>query len=204
MIRVDSSLLCGSFVYLEVLQQHHVAALRELARNPRIWEFTKTLLVNDSYDEQFDRYIATAFDERYMMGQVSFVIFESSSQRIIGMTRFYKLEPAHKRVSIGFTWYVPDVWGKVHNKECKLLLLKYAFETLGFHRVEFEVAHQNLRSQKAVEKIGGVREGMLRKHGLHADGTMRHTWVFSIIDEEWPAAKERLLQMVEMPAAPGP
>jgi RimJ/RimL family protein N-acetyltransferase len=89
------------------------------------------------------------------------------------------------------------VWGKVHNKECKLLVLQYAFETLGFQRAEFEVAHRNVRSQKAVEKIGGVREGVLRKHGVQADGSVRDTVVFSIIDEEWPEKKATLLQLVE-------
>jgi len=175
-MQVNTSLLQGKYVYLEQLQQHHVPTLRLLAKDTRIWDFTKTLLINDTYDEQFDKYINTAFDSKFMMGQASFVIHETGTNRIIGMTRYYKLEPAHRRVSIGFTWYIPEVWGKVHNKECKLLLVQYAFETMGFQRVEFEVAHQNVRSQKAVEKIGGVREGMLRKHGLHADGTMRHTW----------------------------
>jgi len=76
-------------------------------------------------------------------------------------------------------------------------LLQYAFEQLGFQRVEFEVAHQNIRSQKAVEKISGMREAMLRKHDLHADGTVRHTYMFSIIDDEWPEKKERLLQLIK-------
>ena len=195
-MQINTTLLRGKHVYLEILQPHHVPALKELAKNPRIWEYTKTLLINDTYEQQFDKYIITAFDEKFMMGQVCFVIFESGTDRIIGMTRYYKLEPAHKRVSIGFTWYIPEVWGKVYNKECKLLLVQYAFETLAFQRVEFEVAHQNIRSQKAVEKIGGIREGMLRKHGLHADGTMRHTWVFSIIDEEWPQTKQKMQTLI--------
>ncbi|RYY83406.1 MAG: N-acetyltransferase, partial [Chitinophagaceae bacterium] len=112
---------------------------------------------------------------------------------VMGMTRYYRIEPAMKRLDIGYTWYVPAYWGKVHNKECKYLLLRYAFETLGYQRVEFEVAHQNERSQKAVKKIGGVQEGFLRKHGVHADGTLRHTVIFSIIDDEWPAVRTTLL-----------
>jgi N-acetyltransferase len=128
--------------------------------------------------------------------QVSFVMRNTADNSIIGMTRYYKIEPPHKRLSIGFTWYLPAFWGGVHNKECKLLLLQYAFETLGYQRVEFEVAHQNIRSQKAVEKIGGIYEGRLRKHGLHADGTVRDTIVFSIIDDEWPEKKENLLAMI--------
>jgi RimJ/RimL family protein N-acetyltransferase len=115
----------------------------------------------------------------------------------MGMTRFYRIEPEQKRLDIGYTWYTPAYWGKVHNKECKLLLLQYVFEELGFQRVEFEVAHQNIRSQKAVEKIGGVKEGVLRKHGLRSDGSVRHTVVFSIIDDDWPETKRRLKALIE-------
>ncbi len=194
---IEVALLKGAHVYLQLLHEEHVAWLKVLARDERLWEFTKTLLVNDSYDAQFDAYIAAALDPRNTGAQVSFVIRSVHDNAIVGMTRYYKIEPAQKRLSIGYTWYVPSVWGQVHNKECKLLLLQYAFETLGYQRVEFEVAHQNIRSQKAVEKIGGVKEALLRKHGLHADGTLRHTFVFSIIDDEWPAVKNGLRQYVD-------
>ncbi len=195
-MNIDVSYLKGEYVYLEHLHPEHIATLNALAKNERIWEYTRTLLINETYEEQFEKYIACALDEKFTGGQKSFVIHETNTDRIIGMTRYYKLDASQKRVSVGYTWYIPDVWGKVHNKECKLLLLQYAFETLGFQRVEFEVAHQNIRSQKAVEKIGGIREGLLRKHGLHADGTVRDTCVFSIIDDEWPEKKVRLKQMI--------
>lgn len=193
---IDTALLKGHYVYLELLEEDHIDTLRVLARDERLWEFTKTLLVNDTFDAQFDAYIATALDSRNTGAQVSFVIRSVADRSIIGMTRYYKCEPSQKRLSIGYTWYVPAVWGAAHNKECKLLLLRYAFETLGYQRVEFEVAHQNIRSQKAVEKIGGVKEGMLRKHGIHADGTLRHTFVFSITDDEWPAVARRLHRLL--------
>jgi len=193
---IDVSYLKGQYVYLEHLHPDHIASLKELAKNERLWEYTKTFLINDTYEEQFEKYIACALDEKFTGGQRSFVIHATKKDQIIGMTRYYKLEPLQKRVSIGYTWYIPEVWGMVHNKECKLLLLQYAFETLEFQRVEFEVAHQNFRSQKAVEKIGGIREGLLRKHGLHADGTVRDTCVFSIIDDEWPEKKVLLEQMI--------
>ncbi len=196
-MQMDATQLKGRFVYLEELQHSHIAALKVLAKNERIWEYTKTLLINDRYDEQFDQYIQTAFDPRNTGGQSSFVIRRTSDGTIIGMTRYYGIEPSHKRLCIGYTWYIPEVWGGIENKECKLLLLNYAFEVLRFQRVQFDVAHQNIRSQKAVEKIGGVKEGVLRKHGLHADGTVRDTVVFSIIDEEWPRTKANLTAMIE-------
>lgn len=195
-MQIDPSHLKGQHVYLEPLQPSHIPALRALAKDERLWQHTKTLLINDCYDEQFDRYIQAALDPRHTGGQFSFVIRRTSDDAIIGMSRYYGIEPSHKRLSIGYTWYVPEVWGGVENKECKLLLLQYAFEVLGFQRVQFEVAHQNLRSQKAVAKIGGTKEAVLRKHGLHADGTIRDTVVFSIIDDEWPEKKAALLQLI--------
>jgi RimJ/RimL family protein N-acetyltransferase len=196
-MQIDPSKLLGQHVYLETLQAEHMGVLKSLAKDESLWEYTKTLLLNEKFDEQYSMYMQAAFDERATGGQHSFVIRQTCDDAVIGMTRYYKIEPAHKRLSIGFTWYVPQVWGKVHNKECKLLLLQYAFEELKYQRVEFEVAHQNIRSQKAVQKIGGVPEGRLRKHGLHADGTVRDTIVFSIIDDEWPEKKAALLGIIE-------
>ena len=195
-MQIDVSLLNGKYVYLELLQEYHIPELKKLAKDERIWDLTKTLLINNSYEEQFDNYIRAAFDPKHTGGQVSFVVYRASDQSLIGMTRYYGVEPSHKRLCIGYTWYVPEVWGGVENKECKLLLLQYAFEVLGFQRVQFDVAHQNIRSQKAVAKIGGMKEAVLRKHGLHADGTVRDTVVFSIIDDEWPEKKAALLQLI--------
>ena len=116
MIPIDLSLLKGQYVQLELLNENHVQELRALARDERIWEYTKTLLVNDSYDEQFDKYIAMAFDERNTGMQLSFVTRDALSNDIIGMTRYYRIEDSMKRLSIGYTWFVPGCWGLVHNK----------------------------------------------------------------------------------------
>ncbi|HYH16490.1 MAG TPA: GNAT family protein [Flavisolibacter sp.] len=196
-LSIDTSKLKGAHVYLEHLRPDHTDVLRSLARDERLWEFTKTLLINDTYDEQFTSYITTALDPAAIGGQQAFVIRATADDAILGMTRFYFIEPKDKRLAIGYTWYIPAVWGGPHNKECKLLLLQYAFETLGFNRVEFHVAHQNIRSQKAVEKIGAVKEGVLRKYALRPDGSIRDTVVFSIIDEEWAEKKQRLQEMLK-------
>lgn len=196
-MQIDTSRLKGEFIYLEILGPQHVPLLKQLAKDERLWEYTKTLIINESFDAQFEKYIATAFDSRNTGMQISFVMRDAKTDAVMGMTRYYKIEPSQKRLSIGYTWYTPSYWGRVHNKECKLLLMQYAFEEAGLQRVEYEVAHQNLRSQKAVQKIGGVKEAVLRKHGLHADGTVRDTVVFSVIDDEWPQTKQRLLNMIE-------
>jgi len=193
---IDTAQLRGRHVYLELLQPVHREPLRQMGRDERIWEFTKTLLLNDSYDQQFDAYFNTALDTGALGGQQAFVIRQVADGALIGMTRLYMISVIDKSLEIGYTWYTPTVWGRVHNKECKLLLLQYVFETLCFNRAQFRVAGQNIRSQRAVQKIGGVKEGVLRKAGYRPDGSLRDTVIFSIIDDEWVSKKEKLLQLV--------
>ena len=195
-MEIDISKLRGSRVYLEFLSPSHREAIRTLAKNEVIWEFNKMLPGDDSYDAAFDSYFNAALDKNGLGGQQTFVIKKTGDDSIIGMTRLYEISPKEKTVLIGYTWYIPAVWGKVYNKECKLLLLQYAFENMKFNRVELRVAHQNVRSQKAVEKIGAVKEGILRKHGYRNDGSVRHTVVYSIIDDEWPQTKEKLTGII--------
>jgi len=188
--------LKGQTVFLQPAREEDRELIRPLAKDTRLWEFTKTLLIDDTYDAQFDAY----FDEALRLPELdgrAFVIRSIASGDIIGMSRFFNVAWRDKRLEIGHTWYIPDVWGMIYNKECKLLLLQYAFEHLYLHRVEFRVAHQNIRSQRAVEKIGGIKEGVLRKFAIRNDGSRRDTVVFSIIDDEWPEKKERLRQMVQ-------
>jgi RimJ/RimL family protein N-acetyltransferase len=189
-------ILKGQTVYLQPACEKDRELIRPLAKDPRLWEFTKTLLIDDTYDIQFDDYFDEALNLPQLFGR-AFVIRTTAGSTIIGMSRFFNVSWKDKRLEIGHTWYIPEVWGKVYNKECKLLLLQYAFEHLHLHRVEFRVAHQNIRSQRAVEKIGGIKEGVLRKFTIRNDGSRRDTVVFSIIDDEWPERKERLQQMVQ-------
>jgi N-acetyltransferase len=193
----DGKKLRGQIVFLEPLQNDHIGHLKQIARDERIWEFTKTIIVDDSFEEQFNNYITLAQDPNAFGAQYSFVIRNVIDNRIIGMTRVYSVEPKHKRLTIGYTWYIPEVWGKIHNKECKLLLLQYAFEELQYNRVEFYIAEANIRSQKAVEKIGGVKEGLLRKHSYRADGSITGVVIYSIIIDEWPERKKTLKQMIQ-------
>jgi RimJ/RimL family protein N-acetyltransferase len=188
-------LLKGKFVTLEFLTEQDREPLRQLAKDERLWEYTKTLLIDQEYDLRFDAY----FNEALVLtsiGEQAFVIRDSNDRRIIGMTRLFSIDRKNKKLEIGHTWYIPAVWGKVHNKECKLLLLQYVLGTIGFNRVQFRVAHQNIRSQKAVEKIGGVKEGVLRREGIRNDGSRRDTVIFSIITDEWPEKRAKLLQLI--------
>lgn len=186
--------LRGQHVYLNFATETHREFLRPLAKDDRIWEFTKTLMVTDTYDTQFDDYFSGAL-ATVSQGQ-AFVIHRSEDYRIIGMTRIHSYNAQDRWAEIGHTWYLPEVWGQVYNKECKLLLLQFLFEQKGLCRVQFRVAHQNIRSQKAVAKIGGTKEGVLRKHGFRNDGERKDTVVFSIIDDEWPEKKAALQKLI--------
>ncbi|HXB07458.1 MAG TPA: GNAT family protein [Puia sp.] len=187
--------LQNSWIHLRFLTEQHRETLRPLARDERIWEYTKTLLLTDTYDRQFDTYFGEALATAATGGQ-AYAIGDAVTQDIIGMTRVYDIDHRSKKATIGHTWYTPSVWGKVHNKACKLLLLEYLFDTLQFHRVAFTVKSQNVRSQKAVEKIGGTREGILRRFEIRNDGIPSDQHVFSILGEEWPEKKQRLKEMV--------
>jgi N-acetyltransferase len=195
-MNIDAAKLSGKYVNLELLTPAHKEAIRPLAKDERIWEFNQLLLIDDRYDRSYNAYFDLAFDKQAMNGQQSFVIKRIKDNAVIGMTRLYEINPKDKSALIGYTWYIPSVWGKVYNKECKFLLLRYIFEELQFNRAELRVDHQNTRSQKAVEKIGGVKEGVLRKHGYRNDGAVRHTVIYSIIDDEWPLKKEKLLRLM--------
>ncbi|MFO3795968.1 MAG: GNAT family N-acetyltransferase, partial [Anaerolineales bacterium] len=110
----------------------------------------------------------------------------------MGATRYLDIRPEHRGVEIGGTWYGVAYQRTVVNTECKYLLLRHAFEDWGCIRVQFKADSRNERSIRALERIGAVREGVLRNHMILADGTIRHSVYFSILNSEWPAVKARL------------
>ncbi|WP_233279353.1 GNAT family N-acetyltransferase [Microterricola pindariensis] len=115
---------------------------------------------------------------------------------VIGSTSFIDVQPENASLEIGSTTYTPAVWSGPVNPETKLLLLGYAFETLGAGRVQLKTDIRNTRSQRAIERLGARYEGVLRRHMRRDDGTVRDTVMFSIIAEEWPAVREALTKRV--------
>src|SRR5690349_6099856 len=106
--------LQNDWIHLRFLGEEHRETLRLLAKDDRIWEFTRTLLLTDTYDQQFDKYFEEALSFATASAQ-AYAIFDAGTQQIIGMTRLYDVDRRVKKATIGFTWYVPGVWGKVHN-----------------------------------------------------------------------------------------
>lgn len=126
----------------------------------------------------------------------AFAIVASSSGRAVGSTRFLDIRRAHRALEIGWTW-IGDTWRRTAiNTECKLLLLGHAFDAHGAHRVTLKTDARNVRSQRAIERIGGVREGVLRRHRVCWDGSVRDTVYYGIVDTEWPSVKTRLERML--------
>ena len=123
---------------------------------------------------------------------IPFCTLDTETGQPIGSTRFGNIEAAHKRVEIGWTFIVPSHQRSGANREAKFLMLRYAFETLGCIRVELKTHHLNQQSRTAIAALGGIEEGILRNHMIMSDGSLRHSVVFSILPDEWPALKARL------------
>ena len=180
--------LIGRYVRLEPLEERHREPLRTAADDERIWEHTVSVARGQGFDEWF----SNALTLRDRGHEIPFAVRLVSSGRVVGSTRFLDPVPRHKRVEIGATWYCPDVWGTGVNTECKLLLLRHAFDVADANRVELRTDVQNQRSQAAIAKLGAVREGVLRAHMVVRNGRIRDSVLYSITRAEWPAVKTTL------------
>ncbi|NGZ76469.1 GNAT family N-acetyltransferase [Saccharibacillus alkalitolerans] len=192
--------LTGSAVSLIPLEESHRTELCEVLYDPRIWEYTwQNFTSVKELEQDFDLALA----HRANQTQIPFVIVHRQSGAIVGTTRIGDIDTRNRGVEIGWTSVSPDHWRTVVNTECKYLLLRCCFEQLGVFRVQFSVSGRNLRSQKAVERIGAVKEGVFRKHRIEPGGPVHDNVFYSILDTEWPAVKENLehlMQKYEEPA----
>jgi RimJ/RimL family protein N-acetyltransferase len=130
-----------------------------------------------------------------------FAVIHVPSGRAVGMTRYLNIDAENRALEIGGTWYGLAYQRTSVNTECKYLLLGYAFETLDCVRVQLKTDLRNERSQRAIERLGAVREGVLRNHMILPDGTLRHSVFYSILPEEWPSVRARLAAWLERPQA---
>jgi RimJ/RimL family protein N-acetyltransferase len=177
---------------LEPLTPSHYEALKAIALSDRdIWKFT---LANITDEAGFTNYFDTALKEKENRASYPFAMFDKKEQRYVGCTRFANISARDKRLEIGWTWIDPKLQGSGINKHNKFLMLQFAFETLQCNRVELKTAGTNLKSQRAMEKIGAIREGVLRKHSINEAGTTRDTVYYSFINDDWPAIKEKIFK----------
>jgi RimJ/RimL family protein N-acetyltransferase len=178
-------ILQSARIQLESLQEQHRDELYAAAQDEAIWTYSPVSALGDKFSNWFEKALQAFKNQE----QLPFVVRRITDKKIIGSTRYYHMAPEHRRLTIGYTWYIPEVWGSYVNPECKYLLLKYAFEDLKINRVEFVIDARNTRSQAAVKKLGASEEGTLRQHMILHDGFIRDSKIYSIIQTEWPAVK---------------
>ncbi|REK77886.1 N-acetyltransferase [Paenibacillus paeoniae] len=181
--------LKGHTIDLVLLEPKHKEELAAMLHNDRIWEFTWRKITTI---EQANALVDEALRERYGGSQLPFAVIEKSTGLIVGTTRIAAISEGHRHAEIGYTWLSPRVWRTSVNTECKRLLLGHCFEHLRTLRVQFSISHYNVRSQRAVERLGAVQEGVLRQARIKPDGTVHDVVLYSILASEWEAVKERL------------
>ena len=183
--------LIGTHVRIEPMTEAHIPALAEIGVGQGFWHF---MLYGDMKTEADMR--NWVLDILSRKQDIPFVVVHLASGRVAGATRYLNIMPNDLGLEIGGTWYGPEFQRTAVNTECKYLLLKYAFESLGAIRVQLKTDSRNIRSQRAIERIGGVKEGVLRNHMILPDGTIRHSVFYSILDSEWEGVKGRLEEMM--------
>jgi N-acetyltransferase len=185
----DSVSLHGQKVSLVPLAYAHQADLAAALRDGELWTLWYT---NIPTPEQLRTEIDRRLELQGKGSMVPFAVIDKSTGEAVGMTTFMNIDAANRRVEIGSTWYRKRVQRSAVNTECKLLLLTYAFEQLRCIAVEFRTHFFNQQSRAAILRLGAKLDGILRQHQFAANGTVRDTCVYSILDGEWPAVKAHL------------
>ena len=182
-------ILEDELVRLEPLSAAHFELLLPTAMHIALWEFT---LVKIRTPEDFRKYFDTALLEQQQQRSYPFSIYNKQLNQYMGCTRFGNIDLQHKKLEIGWTWLDRSQHGTGLNTTIKYLMLRHAFENWSMVRVQLKTAASNLRAQRAIEKLGAQREGLLRNHRRLADGRLDDTVLYSITDHDWPALKQQL------------
>lgn len=180
----------GEWVRLEPLSPSHLRGLIEVGLEPALWRWTLTAIEDQ---DGMREYVETALAAARRGAELPFATIERASGRVVGSTRYLALEPAYRRLEIGYTWVAPAWQRTAINSEAKLLMMGHAFEALGCNRVEFKTDSLNEQSRRALLGIGAVEEGTFRNHMVSQGGRLRHTVYYSVIAEEWPSVREGLV-----------
>lgn len=179
---------------LEPLAERHLAALRECANDPALWEFTFAAnpLTTDADAQTW------LHETLHASNQWPFAIIDMRSGAVAGSTRFLDMAPAHRKLEIGYTFIARRFWRTNVNTEAKYLMLRYAFEQWNAVRVQLKAEAVNSRSREAILRLGATHEGTLRNFRIRpSDGSLRDVAFYGITADEWPAVKERLLRFLD-------
>ena len=187
----ENYILENEVVRLEVLSMNHFDALVEFSINePELWSFNAN---GPDSRENLKKYIEKALSQKEKLVEYPFIVFDKIKNKVAGSTRFYNISLETKNLEIGFTWYGKEFQGTLLNKNCKYLLLEFAFEKMNLERVGFRANNLNKRSINAMKSIGCIEEGVLRNFSTDAKGDRIDAIVLSIIKNEWfSGTKENL------------
>jgi RimJ/RimL family protein N-acetyltransferase len=186
---IEPVTLVGEHVKLVPLSFEHEQGLANAAADGELWKLWYTSVPTP---DGVRDWIAAALVMRDTLGAHPFVVIDPKSGDVVGSTRFFNVEAAHRRLEIGHTWYAKRVQRSPLNTEAKLLLLSHAFDTLKTIAVEFRTHFMNQQSRAAIARLGARQDGILRNHQIGRDGIYRDTVVFSIVEAEWPAVRANL------------
>ena len=191
-MKVEPVCLEGPTLRLEPLSLDHVHGLWPHA-GPEVFEWLADLPRDETY-EAFRDWMEEILRKP---ASLTYAMLLASTRELVGVSGYLDIRPDHRGVEIGRTWIGQAYQGSQVNPESKYLLFRHAFETLGAIRVQLKTDLRNLRSQRAVEKLGAVREGVLRKYQIRSNGEARDTVMYSVLAEEWPSVKARLEARLE-------
>jgi RimJ/RimL family protein N-acetyltransferase len=197
MIFVQPITLRDRGVRLEPLALAHEEGLRAAAADGALWKLRITS-VPEPQDTR--AYIENALQMRADGNRFAFAVLDDATGDVLGSTSFHDILPAVKRVEIGWTWYRKSVQRSHVNTTCKLLMLQHAFDQLGCHVVGWRTDIFNFASQRAIERLGARKDGVIRGHALRRDGTIRDTVMYSMRAGEWPESRAQLLSLLELHA----
>jgi RimJ/RimL family protein N-acetyltransferase len=189
--------LSGRYVRLVPLGPEQLPGLVASAADPEIWAYFRG---GDLRTEAAMRTLITELLERQAKGtDLPFTVLDLMNDRPIGMSRYLEIDRPNSGVEIGGTWLGREHWRTPYNTEMKLLMLRYAFEVGRVHRVQIKTDLRNERAQRAIERLGAVREGILREHVLLGTGYRRSSVYYSVLEDEWPSVRQRLEGLLARP-----
>ena len=189
-IEIKPVVLSGRVVRLEPLSVAHVPDLYQFGKDESIWEYMRYGQIRTQQDMAV--WVDELLSAQSAGTDLPFAVIYQDLNQAIGSTRYLDIQPQNRSLEIGGTWYGTAYQRTAVNTECKYMLLRHAFEVLGCARVQFKTDVRNLRSQKALERIGARQEGVLREHMVLPDGLLRSSVYYSILQGEWPEVKINL------------
>lgn len=187
--------LTGNTVRLEPLSESHIPDLCRVGLDERIWRFMRYGMVLT--EAQMRQWVLEILEKQAKGADLPFAVIHLASGRAVGATRYLNIQPDQRNLEIGGTWYGVDYQRTAVNTESKYLLLKHAFEEMGVIRVQIKTDLRNIASQRAIERLGAVKEGIFRKHMILPNGYIRDSVIYSIIDDDWEAVKASLEEKLQ-------